>query len=241
MKQDDVHYDSQFFEDHIESSVRSASVVAPLAFELVRPKSVVDVGCGLGAWAAAFELCGADSIGVDGDYVDRDLLKIPRDRFIPHDLSLPLKLDSTFDLAVCVEVAEHLPENRAHSFASELTELAPVLLWSAAIPGQGGINHINEKWPEYWREIFASLGFTLIDCFRHQLWQDRRVTWWYAQNIFLYAQDSIANVYMHSHREWPLSVVHPRLFAKHIQLAPRVLFPALLRASRASVRRRFHL
>ena len=104
-------YSTQFFAGQVGGSARSAAVVVPLVLSLLTVRSVIDVGCGVGPWAAEFMARGIEDVwGVDGDYVDRAQLRIPKDRFTPRDLTKPLQFDRTFDLAVCLEVAEHLPE-----------------------------------------------------------------------------------------------------------------------------------
>jgi SAM-dependent methyltransferase len=124
--------------------------VVPTVLRLVQPEPVVDVGCGDGAWLSVFRELGVNHrFGLDGDYVDRRLLQIPQDQFSATDLSLPFRLPCTFDLAVSLEVAEHLPPQSAEDFVDSLTRLAPVVLFSAAIPLQGGTHHLNEQWPDY--------------------------------------------------------------------------------------------
>ncbi len=236
-----VRYTAQFFDDIDNASRSAAGVIVPCAFELFHPGSVADVGCGLGAWVAAFLEGGADAIGVDGDYVNPDQLQIPRDRFLSRDLTLPLRMDRRFDLVSCVEVAEHLPSERAQSFVSDLCALAPIVMFGAAIPGQGGNGHVNEQWPEYWRDIFATFEYRQIDCFRHRFWYDRRVAAWYAQNLFLYAHKSVVGTYAHLHHEWPLSAVHPFYFAGRVQPTPWKLLPAFLKASRVFISRSLRL
>ena len=98
----------------------------------------------------------------------------------------PLALGRSFDLAVALEIAEHLPDSAAECFVESLTGLAPAVLFSAAIPGQGGTGHLNERWPEYWSRLFAAAGFDPIDALRPRIWHDERVEVWYAQNTFLY-------------------------------------------------------
>src|SRR4029079_13889229 len=123
------------YERHQSGSGSSAEVVAPLVVGWVRPKSVVDVGGGVGPGAAAFLRRGVeDVVGVDGSPVPKDLLQIPADRFLVRDLSKPLDLGRTFDLALALEVAEHLPASAAGTLVTSLTALAPVVLFSAAIP-----------------------------------------------------------------------------------------------------------
>jgi SAM-dependent methyltransferase len=191
--------------------------VAPLVIDLVAPRSVVDVGCGEGGWAAAFRDGGVEDVwGVDGDYVDRSKLRIASERFLARNLEEPLRLDRTFDLVVSLEVGEHLPERCARPFVGSLTELAPVILFSAAICGQGGTHHVNEQWPEYWAALFAERGYLCFDAIRRGIWDDREVAWWYRQNTFLYVRESELAKYpriaaIAPDGALPMRVVHPEL------------------------------
>jgi hypothetical protein len=187
---------------------------------LVQPRRVLDVGCGLGAWLAVFRHLGVDDVwGIDGDYVDRTMLEIPAERFLARDLSQPWRpWDRPFDLVLSLEVAEHLPADCAGGFVRSLARLGPAVLFSAAIPHQGGTNHVNEQWPDYWAQRFREVGYTVIDCIREQVWQNPRVEWWYAQNILLFVRDD----HLHTHprlaraaqrtRPAQLSLVHPRKY-----------------------------
>jgi SAM-dependent methyltransferase len=205
------HYSRDFFSVLAEGSELGARICLPICFEIVNPTSVVDVGCGIGAWAkAASDLGIADVTGIDGNYVAADQLLIPPERFVPQDLEISIALDRTFDLAVCMEVAEHLSPNRAAGFVEELTQLAPAVLFSAAIPGQGGTNHINEQWQDYWASRFAQFGFRPIDCVRPALWTDAEVPFWYRQNAILYVGPESA-VSESLSAPMPLNVVHPDL------------------------------
>ena len=179
-------YNEAFFQGLREGSLRSAMVIVPLVVDLIRPRSVVDVGCGTGAWLTTFAFHGVeDYLGVDA-FTPAGLLEIPPDRFMQADLTRPLALGRSFDLAVALEIAEHLPDSAAECFVESLTGLAPAVLFSAAIPGQGGTGHLNERWPEYWSGLFAAAGFDPIDALRPRIWHDERVEVWYAQNTFLY-------------------------------------------------------
>lgn len=151
-------------------------------------RSVVDVGCGRGAWLSVFEEYGAETIvGYDGEYIDRSRLLIPTECFRSAELTKPLAVKENFDLAVCLEVGEHLPPNAASRLVNVLTACAPMVLFSAAIPGQRGTRHINEQWPQYWQRLFADHGFVRLDPIRPLIWRDLSVAWYYKQNIFLYA------------------------------------------------------
>ena len=187
-------YDSNFFDQQKIGALRSARIVVPVLLKIIKPKSVVDVGCGHGAWLRAFQENGVQVIkGLDGAYVDQTQLLIDPEWFSPVDLSQSLKIDQPYDLVTCLEVAEHLPERAGRSLIKSLTDAAPLVLFSAAIPGQESPTHINEQWPSYWQALFAERGFVRLDPIRRHIWHDERVEWWYRQNIYLYASEAAIN------------------------------------------------
>jgi SAM-dependent methyltransferase len=217
-------YTTEFFASHHAGALRSARVVVPLVMELVAPRSVVDVGCGDGTWLSVFYEHGiTDVYGVDGEYVDRASLEIPRERFHSHDLCRPLPLSRRFDLAMSLEVAEHLPAEAADEFVASLVRLAPIVLFSAAAPYQGGEHHVNEQWPAYWSERFAHYNFLPVDCLRRRIWANPDVEWWYAQNVFLYVErqrletDLILKRHYETAGPVPLALVHPRRFVEWVE------------------------
>ena len=186
-------YERPFYEWIDESAMTSAEVVVPLVVDMVQPRSVIDVGCGTGGWLNHFVRHGAEFVhGLDSHRVPDDLLKIDPGAFEVADLTQPVVLDRTFDLAVSLEVAEHLPESAADPLVDLLCSSAPVVLFSAAIPGQEGEAHINEQWPAYWAAKFADRGFESVDVLRPLLWEDQRVDWYYRQNMMLYVDSSRA-------------------------------------------------
>jgi SAM-dependent methyltransferase len=191
----------------------------PLVTELIHPGSVVDLGCGSGAWLSVFQENDVEDIyGLDGDWVDREMLFIPTDRFATINLNEPVRLDRRFDLVVSLEVAEHIPAENAGLFVHSLTALAPVVLFSAAIPGQGGTHHVNEQWPDYWVRLFAERGYAVIDCLRKKVWDNDRVEWWYAQNLLLFVRLEQVDRYPLLRRELDttvpaqLALVHPQQY-----------------------------
>lgn len=192
----DITYDESFYNDLVKTAGPSATIIAPMVNALVGAKSVIDIGCGDGSWLAAFLACGADDIeGRDGEWLDESVLKFPRDKFKRTNLFAPIHIDRPFDLAVSLEVAEHLPQSRAAKFVEELTSAAPVVLFSAAIPLQEGPNHINEQWPSYWAAHFASRGYVPVDAIRLKVWNNPDVTWWYKQNLLIYVDKTKLDAY----------------------------------------------
>lgn len=184
-------YSAAFYAGQVSGSVSSAKVVVPHLIEAFVPASVVDIGCGTGAWLAEFADQGTtDILGLDGAWVDMSSLRIPPERFQSVDLEEPIVLERSFDLCLCLEVAEHLPASRAPAFVGSLTSLAPIVVFSAAIPGQTGVNHVNERWPSYWRSLFEQRGFRVLDCIRPLIWDRSDVQWWYAQNLVVYVSDT---------------------------------------------------
>jgi SAM-dependent methyltransferase len=213
----DTLYGGGFYEEIGPQARASAEVVVPIVNELCRPASVIDVGCGTGAWLAAWQRHGvADILGVDGDHVQRADLEIEPACFIEADLERPSPLDRTFDLAMSLEVGEHLSPNAAGAFVDFLASAAPVVLFSAATPHQGGTGHINEQWPSYWAALFADHGHRPFDVVRPRVWSSPGVAGYYAQNMVLYANDDRLDdvrprlpLVRDNEIDAPLSLVHP--------------------------------
>ena len=183
------HVYSTDFYDYIDAGSRaSADAVAGLILGEIAVKSLLDIGSGHGAWAAQWMKAGVkDVLAVDGDYVRRDQLAIPADRFVAHDLATPLDLKRQFDLVQSLEVAEHLPGDCAPGFVDNLVRHGDVILFSAAVPHQGGEHHVNEQPPEYWRKLFATRGYQAFDWLRPRLADKRHVKPWYRFNSLIYA------------------------------------------------------
>lgn len=202
-------YDSAFYSDQEDGSRVSAKIVLSQLFERVgTPTSAIDIGCGVGTWAAELLEQGVSKVvGVDGDYVPRDRLYIPRDNFFACDLNLELlKFDKKFDFCICLEVAEHLNPERADSFIAEILNMSTSVLFSAAIPGQGGTHHINEQWQSYWVNKFNSQGFFAEFDIRSLVWESENVEFWYKQNMFFFSKKTLEN------RIDIIDVVHPEMF-----------------------------
>ncbi len=211
----------------------SAEAIVSLLLELYRPTSAVDLGCGVGTWLSVLSERGVGEIyGIETDEVPPEVLRIPRECLGRADLAKPIVLPRTFDLALSLEVAEHLPAHAAPSFVESLVKLAPVVLFSAAIPGQGGIHHVNEQWPEYWRALFAGHGYVMIDVIRRQILMKKEVRVWYRQNVVLFAREEMLGLHpglrqgFDQTRTALSDVVHPNMFLERMSDHERLLAEA---------------
>ncbi|MBK7870830.1 MAG: class I SAM-dependent methyltransferase [Saprospiraceae bacterium] len=154
---------------NILHNLKDPNEIVPILYKVLNPQKVIDVGCGLGTFIRCFKECGAEKIiGIDGGWVDKSLLfqNISEPEFIEVDLERPFNIPEKFDLAISLEVAEHLSPNCADIFIKNLTQLSNVIVFSAAIPGQGGQNHVNEQWPDYWIKKFNTHGYIVHDVLR---------------------------------------------------------------------------
>jgi SAM-dependent methyltransferase len=186
-------YGNHFFATADRSAAESAEVIIGLLTDQLPVGSVLDLGCGRGMWLAKWRARrAAEVIGVDGPYVEIERLHIPRSAFVPRDLSTTLSLGRRFDLVQSLEVAEHLPESAADQFVDNVVNHGDLVLFSAAIPGQGGERHVNEQPLDYWRNKFLARQYDAFDFLRPLIKEDRRVSFWYRQNILLYAHSSRA-------------------------------------------------
>ena len=193
-------YSDKFFDYISEGSQKSArafcKVLEPL-FANREDADIIDVGSGQGAWTREFSKIPnvKQAVGVDGTYVNVDQLVIPPEDFVPHDLTTPLNLGRKFTLAVSLEVGEHLPKAAAAVLVKTLVDHADIVLFSAAIPGQGGESHINEQPLTFWRSEFARHDYVALDVIRPKLVGQTDVAPWYRYNCILYVtKDKLAQL-----------------------------------------------
>lgn len=197
-------------------NLKAPSQVVPILIDLFKPESILDVGCGTGTWLKVFKDSGVSNIyGIDGANVNPDQLLISESEFIEKDLREQFSLGKTFDLVLSLEVAEHLPEAVSTIFVESLCRHGVTILFSAAIPRQGGQNHLNEQWPEYWAAKFKQFGFTGYDIVRPLIWNSEDVFYWYKQNMIVFSKKDL------SQNVQPVrgvrSYVHPVQFEEKIK------------------------
>jgi hypothetical protein len=190
-------------------------MVLPLLFDGRRPESLLDVGCGVGTWLKAAREFGIEEIaGVDGVEIPSTELLVPRGVFRVVDLSRPWTLDRKFDVALCLEVAEHLDERHGRLLIETLTAHSDEIVFSAACPRQRGQHHVNCQWPAYWQELFNACGFSCSDAIRWRIWNETAIDVWYRQNMFVARRDGSSA----GSEERLRAVVHPE-FLEHLVFA----------------------
>ena len=209
-------YSTSFYERIAKKSRQSAREVVPILVDVFRPSSVVDVGCGTGSWLAVFKALGVDVTGYEGPWIRSARLDVAEDVIIEQDVTTGISSPRTFDLVLSLETAEHLPKSAATGFVKSLVDLGSVIVFSAAVPKQGGTDHTNEEWPSGWVERFARHEFIAIDCLRPMIWTNDAVSWWYAQNMLLFVRRDQLPRYEHLAQKAfsavgsALPLIHPR-------------------------------
>lgn len=197
-------YTQAFYDAGRVGMQKSAHEIVPYLYSLMQPKSVIDVGCGEGHWLKEFAELGVQRlVGVEPN-----VESLIAGEHLKHDLELPLVLKESFDLCLCLETAEHLTPERAHGFILDLCHLSDTIIFSAAIPKQGGNHHLNEQWASYWVEKFDAQGFFATDMLRWHFWNNTSVEVWYRQNMILFTRQGNKDSLFGCVRD----VVHPVLW-----------------------------
>lgn len=218
-------YDESFYLRQQEGSEKLAVKITEHLTKFYKPKTIIDIGCGRGSWLSAF----ADEnitkrIGVDGPWNSQNDMLDQRIQFFPSDLAHPenITVEGRFDLAMSLEVAEHLPPESSNAFVKALVKYSDVILFSAAYEHQGGNAHINERKHSFWAELFAHEGYVPFDLFRPVFWGDPDVRFWYQQNCFLYVEKNSKLISdLEKRNVTPLknlqfmNCINPRLYARY--------------------------
>lgn len=210
---------NKYLHDNIVHNTKAAEKIIPFLTGIFHPKSVIDIGCGTGTWLKVYIDNGINNVlGIEGHHLDVTKLVIPKDIVILHDLEKEFNMTRKFDMAMSLEVAEHLSHTVADQFIQQITSLSDVVFFSAAIPFQGGQNHINEQWLSYWIAIFEKYHFKPFDIIRPKFWDSESVEFWYAQNACLFIKEGKED-------EYSGLAALPTFYAKDI------VHPALLKKS----------
>jgi len=219
----DLH--SEQLSEQEGANAASARRILDIVMDYRRPASVLDVGCGIGTWLKVAQSRGISDIkGIEGSWLDSSKLQIEAHFVQIVDLEKSFDLGRRFDLVICLEVAEHVSASAADHFIASLTRHAPVVLFSAAIPYQGGHHHVNEQFLPYWMERFSRFNFRPLDVIRGKIWNDQTILWWLRQNVVLFAEQELVARDERLRRAadesaaYPLSLVHPDVYLSRVQM-----------------------
>jgi hypothetical protein len=214
-------YGDYFYQTRHQKTHYSADTILTLLLAaLPEIKSAADFGCGVGTWLSVLKEKGVPDIqGFDGPWVEQNLLQIPQENFRQINLEDPIQPERSYDLAISLEVAEHLPAEKAGDFIETLVNTADFVLFSAAIPYQGGKGHLNEQWQDYWAALFKAQGYEAVDFIRRQIWNDAGIPIWYRQNLLLYVKQARLKELQltgesGNNFNFPQAIVHPETFTQ---------------------------
>lgn len=217
-------YQHDFYDQRHNKTVYAANVILSIVSEVIPPiESAVDFGCGVGTWLSVLREGGTKEIlGMDGPWVEKDLLEIPSQNFRQVDMEGgEIKLHRRYHLAISLELAEHLSPEVAKPFVKSLVDASDFILFSAAIPFQGGKNHINERWPDYWGTLFGENGYAAFDFIRPKVWNDQKIPAWYRQNTLMFVKHKRINELNITPTEMnspdsPMALVHPEVYLSKV-------------------------
>jgi hypothetical protein len=215
------NYDNKFYENQKGNSYRSAKLILPIVLDVVKPSSAIDFGCGVGTWLEALNEIQPSTkklVGLDGDWGDKKDKISNNIEFKATDFTQPFHIDNKYDLAMSLEVAEHLPHEKASLFVESICSASDVVLFGAAIKGQGGVDHVNEQYQSYWYKKFKKYGFECYDLIRANFFNNNEVGVAYRQNTFVYVNKN-SEIFEKFHKfeainEKMLDIVHPIVYER---------------------------
>ena len=226
-------YDDNFYKNRNSNTEYAAVKILGLVLERLKRNmnSIVDVGCGVGTWLkiACTQYNFKTMVGLDGDYVPRQYLQIEEKCFMPTNLEdycvekvIKCGNVTKFDIAICLEVAEHIERRNARKFVHNLCRLSDIVVFSAAIPKQGGNAHINEQRLSYWVKLFEENNYQLYDLIRSEIWNDKNIPVWYRSNVVIFGNREIENTLVNTKNVAAfMDVVHPDMFETKIKIYER--------------------
>lgn len=185
-------YDQKFFQNTIKLEAESAAQFVNIILKYYTPTSVVDIGCGAGLYLKEFQRLGiSDILGIDGAPAATSEFLLEKDKLIIFDLAQKYKFEKKYDLSLCLEVAEHLPESDADTLVETIISASDNIIFTAAVPGQGprSIGHINEQPHSYWIEKFKQRNFNYLKSQTEEMRREmaaKGVVWWLVNNLMIF-------------------------------------------------------
>jgi SAM-dependent methyltransferase len=185
----DVIYDDKFFEKNLEWNKPIAAKLVNILIDYFNPSSVVDLGCGNAEFLSEFYKKGILIQGYEGSCFAIKKALIDKKYIQLFDLKNKIDSPRRYDLALCLEVAEHIENKFSQRLIENLTTLSDTVVFTAAPPGQGGHFHMNEQPREFWIDIFKQRNYNydaqITERVRNDMKKDG-VLWWYCDNIMVF-------------------------------------------------------
>ena len=187
----DIIYSDTFYKDmnKVYEDTKTPKYVAEFLIKNFRIESIVDLGCGSGIFLYEFEKKGFSVLGIDGSRNALNTAKISKNNLLVKDITKKINLNKKFDLVLCFEVAEHIPTKYSKNLVQNLTSLGNVVIFTAAPPGQGGTDHINEQPKEFWVNLFEKEGFYLDKDSSKKMssyLKSKKTVWWIYENLIIF-------------------------------------------------------
>jgi len=184
-------YNDTFYDNQNQNEVLGSTpdLVANYLIGSFQPASVIDFGCGTGIYLQALARHDIEVMGIDASPAAVKNFRLRPDQIIIKDLTQPLLLGKKYDCALCFEVAEHIPHEYSENLIANLCRVSDLIIFSAAAKGQGGIGHINEQAPEFWRPLFEQHGFACLEAETMRLknyLKANHAVFWLANNILIF-------------------------------------------------------
>lgn len=204
--------DSRFVHDEkLHHNFKDPKIIIEEILKHFHPKKVIDLWCWLGAFVKTFQDHWIDAYWVNWPRVEKDKLVMNEDRLIIKNLEEFCDFKKWYDMAITIEVAEHIDAKYADNFIKTITSCADIIIFSAAIPWQWWFKHVNEQSPEYREEKFNKLWYRFYDVFRWKFWNNKDIAISHRQNMFLVMKEWI-NLPSSLEEKSPRYIIHPELF-----------------------------
>lgn len=189
---EDIYDEGYYVKRQTDPWRSDARVVAEAVRGRYDPESVIDFGCAIGNHLEPFYEDERRIQGVEGNVNALQHAVVPSMHIDHHDLREPYETDEKYDVALCFEVAEHIPKTHAETLVDTLSGAGDTVVMTAATPGQQGTHHVNLQPRSYWRERFERRGMTYDDDAVSALREEMDVTktTWIPQNLMVFSSRS---------------------------------------------------
>jgi SAM-dependent methyltransferase len=191
---DDELYDRTYYMEVVDPYMSGGvqSIAASILQEF-RPESVVDVGCGSGLLllSLAEQAPSVQTVGLERSGAGVQICQERGVNVRAFDIETDPVPSDRFSVCVSTEVAEHIPHRHTDRFVDLLCSLADHVVLTAAGPGTGGTDHVNERPQSYWIKRFDARGFSHDGPLSARLsgtWRENGVSACFCDGLMIFAR-----------------------------------------------------